>query len=167
MEADLKDFTPENVQSVVAAIRTDKSKGNHEFGTEQSPLSGKQCCIYVLSSQDNEIWAIRVPVNFSHLPSTSIGNFIECEVDILTRLTKLGFSYSLELIASDTSFNNGLNFLYLVFRWIEGRPPRWSDNKPASTVGRSRIIRRIVDFILDLARSTIYGQFMFRSIWET
>ena len=155
----MKNVSPENIKHVVAAIRSDGSKGNFEFGTERSPLYGKQCWIFVLSFGCNQVWAVRVPVKSNHLSAMSIKNLFQYEIDILARLTELNFSYSPRLIASDTSFDNPLKYPYSVFTWIEGKPLQWSDIVPASDLARIKIIHRIVDFTLDLAKSTVYGTF--------
>lgn len=164
MEVDVRSVTPQNIQRLIGTIRSDGSSGVFELETERSPLSGKQCWIFLLSFQDNQSWAVRVPVKSSHLPSISIKNIINCEIEILSQLTKSDFLYSPKLIAYDTSFDNALKFPYVVLKWIEGKPLQWSENIPASNVLRSKIIRDMVSFNIDLARSTVYGRYIFQLI---
>ena len=155
---DVEKVTPKNIQAVVAAIRPHGTTGSFEFGTEHHPLSGKQCWIFILRFHDGQTWGVRVPVKSSHLPLPSVQSFIEYEVDILASLTRAHFSFSPELIHYDTSLDNAIKFPYLVYKWIEGAPLQWSNSVPESSLKRSKVLRRMVDFTLDLARLTVYGK---------
>jgi hypothetical protein len=97
---------------------------------------------------------VRVPVHASHLPPESITNFVETEVSILKRLQTSGFSRSPRLLGYNSGFDNPIGFPYLVLSWFEGTQLEWSDTIPPQRESRNKIIRQMVDIILELADCT-------------
>lgn len=158
MASKIKRVEPEAVLKVVASLRSDSLPGTFCFDTAKSPLSGKQCCVFVLSFSDGDTWAVRIPIHAQHLPPSSITYFVSEEVEILQTLQEKGFNWSPRLIAFDAGFDNLISFPYIVFSWIPGKPLQWSDSIPPERKDRDKIIQQLMDIILELARCTVYGK---------
>lgn len=154
MAPSVEGFHPENIPSIVTGLRNDGTAASFCLGTADRPLSGKECVIYAVQFPDAATWAVRVPVHTSHLPPESITNFVETEVSILKRLQTSGFSRSPRLLGYNSGFDNPIGFPYLVLSWFEGTPLEWSDTIPPQRESRNKIIRQMVDIILELADCT-------------
>jgi serine/threonine protein kinase len=153
MAPSVEGFHPENIPSIVTGLRNDGTAASFCLGTDHT-LSGKECVIYAVQFPDAATWAVRVPVHASHLPPESISNFVETEVSILKRLQTSGFSKSPKLLGYNSGFDNPIGFPYLVLSWFEGTPLEWSDTVPPQRERRNKIIRQMVDIILELADCT-------------
>jgi hypothetical protein len=155
MAPSVEGFHAENIPSVVTGLRTDGTEASFCLGTADHPLSGKQCLIYAVQFPDGATWAVRVPVHASHLPRECITDFVEMEVSILKRLETSGFSWSPRLLGYHSGFDNPIGFPYFVLSWIEGTPLEWSDTIPSHRESRNKILRQMVDIILELADCTM------------
>lgn len=100
------------------------------------------------------MWTVRIPVHASHLSPESIANYVETEVSILKRLETSGFSWSPRLLGYNFRFDNSIGFPYIVLRWIEGTPLRWSDTIPPHRESRNKVLHQMADIILELAHCT-------------
>ncbi|PMD54947.1 uncharacterized protein K444DRAFT_596730 [Hyaloscypha bicolor E] len=147
-------FHPGNIPSIVTGLRNDGTAASFCLGTADRPLAGKECVIYAVQFPDAATWAVRIPVHASHLPPESITNFVETEVSILKRLQTSGFSRSPRLLGYNSGFDNPIGFPYLVLSWFEGTQLEWSDTIPPQRESRNKIIRQMVDIILELADCT-------------
>lgn len=97
-----KIFHPENILDLVNNLRSDGAAASFCFGTAESPLSGKQCLIYVVRFPNSATWGVRVPVHINHFPPEAIASLVEDEVSILSDLEASGFRWSPRLLCYDS-----------------------------------------------------------------
>jgi serine/threonine protein kinase len=72
----------------------------------------------------------------------------------LKRLQTSGLSRSPRFLGHHSGFNNPIGFPYLVLSWFEKTQLEWSDTIPPGRESQNKIIRQIINIILELADYT-------------
>lgn len=101
---------------------------------------------------------MRVPVYMAHASSEHLADMVNEEVMILQTLQQLGFRWSPRLIAFDVTSDNALGLPYVISEWVHGKPLKWSEVEPKQQDSRDKIVRQIMQIILELARCTVYSR---------
>ncbi|KAL1845130.1 hypothetical protein VTK73DRAFT_1064 [Phialemonium thermophilum] len=149
-------FPPEAVLDIVKAVCSDGTNTFFLHGTEDRPLSGKQCLIYVV--QGIATCAVRIPVHLEHLPSEAISNYVDAEVSILRRLETSHFSWSPRVLGYDSGFNNPIKFPYMVLTWIDGKPLEWTESIPPQGHTRDKVLYQLANILLELVSCTMHSK---------
>jgi hypothetical protein len=152
----------ENILAIFNALHAKGQRASFAFGTDTKPYSGKQCLVYVVTFSDNTTWAMRIPVHSVHAGADTISNSVEHEVTILQTLQLRGFVWSPSLIGYDSTFDNQIQFPYIISSWVPGTQLRWNDNSPALREDRNKIIHQIAHMTIDLAKAS-HAQGKYRS----
>lgn len=147
----------EAIRIIASSLRADSDAGTFCFNTDKAPLAGGQCQIYVIRF-DHDVWAVRVPVYMAHLEPSGLAQTVQEEVDILQTLQQSGFRWSPRLIAFDINSNNALGWPYIIYYWIHGKPLTLSHAERDQQEVRDKIVRQIMEIIIELARCTAYSE---------
>ncbi|KND91751.1 hypothetical protein TOPH_03792 [Tolypocladium ophioglossoides CBS 100239] len=144
-------ISPESVLGIVNSLNLDGPLASFCFGTDQTPLSGKQCWVYAVEFPNGNIWAVRIPVHTRHLPPEAITCAIEEEATILKRLEQSGFAWSPKLVAYCSGFDNPIAFPYIISTWIRGTPLQWTEITPTCRKTRDKLLSQMGRILVQLA----------------
>ncbi|KAK2764992.1 hypothetical protein FQN54_008691 [Arachnomyces sp. PD_36] len=154
MASPRRTFDTTSILNIVNLLRADTASASFLFDTAENPFSGGQCLIYVVGFPDGTTWGVRIPAHASHLLPEVVTNEVKNEVSILKHLETAGFSWSPRVIGYDCSFNNLLEYPYMVLTWVHGKPLKWSDSVPVRREDRRKVLSQMANIILELAEST-------------
>ncbi|CAG9947025.1 unnamed protein product [Clonostachys rosea f. rosea IK726] len=143
-------ISAEGILTIVNSLRPDGMTASFLFGTDRTPLSGKQCWVYAIDSPNGNIWAVRIPAHIKHLPPAAITSTVEKEVSILKCLEQGGFAWSPKLVGYCTGFENPIAYPYIISTWIRGKPLHWTEDTPCRET-RDKVLRQIGRIIVQLA----------------
>jgi aminoglycoside phosphotransferase (APT) family kinase protein len=144
-------ISPDGVLDIVNSLRQDGMPASFCFGTQRTPLSGKQCWVYAVHFPDKVTWAVRIPAHTRHLPPEAITGTIEEEASILKRLERGGFTWSPKLVGYCSGFDNPIAFPYIVLTWIHGTPLCWTEKTPPCRGSRDKLLGQVGRILVELA----------------
>lgn len=147
-------FHPEHIPLVARRFCPSGDLPTFLANTLAHPLSGGHCQIYKLRFSDQTICAVRVPIHARNAPKDTIISQLQREIDILNFLDANGFKWAPKLIGHDLSYDNEVGFPFIMLSWLPGDPLRWNDTTPLHRCDRDKILRQVIDIILQLIHCT-------------
>lgn len=120
------------------------------FDTQDNPLTGGQCSIFVFQSQLGDRFAIRI----EHGTGEHRVDLVEVQVDCLQCLADAHIAHVPKLLAYGLSPEP-----HLVLQWMDGSTLQWNDETPPSPQ-RDTILGAMARFAVDLCRVSRKGRFL-------
>ncbi|TAQ85582.1 hypothetical protein B7494_g6087 [Chlorociboria aeruginascens] len=142
---------PHNILTIFNAFHLHGQEASFAFGTNTMPYHGKRSQIYVVNFPDETTWAMHVPVHAIREGAEAISSSVEHEVTMLQVLRFRGFVWAFPLVGYDPTFDNEIQFPYIITSWVSGVQLIWNDNEPAARVDRDKILVQLAHVIVDLA----------------
>ncbi|KAM3535966.1 hypothetical protein MY4038_000742 [Beauveria bassiana] len=96
-------------------------------------LQGGECRIFKISFKDHPSLSVRVNHPLRESQQDAIAN-VDMETRIIRTLEEKGFLWSPRYRAASLTFDNPINYPFVVLDWAEGVPLQWDDDSPSQPI---------------------------------
>ncbi len=142
-------FSPQNIPLALAAFAPDAQVPllNEKY------FDGGQCRIYKVDFNDQESWAVRIPLHVQNASHELIIGILQSEILVLQHLEEKGFRWAPRLQASSLTFENSVRYPFLALSWVAGESLSWSLEQPARPT-RDKILVQMAGVVKELLECT-------------
>jgi hypothetical protein len=142
-----------NPQAIYAALSGLQVGGSDPF--VDGEFQGGECRIFKVSFKDGSSVSVRVnhPVPV-HGDQQDVIDSIKMDTRILRTLEEKGFPWSPRYRAASLTFDNPINYPFIVLDWAEGISLKWSDDFPSSPI-REIVLTQLAEIQMCLVTCTM------------
>ncbi|KAL6701593.1 hypothetical protein J3F84DRAFT_12922 [Trichoderma pleuroticola] len=142
-----QNIEPRNILAAVAELEVG---GNGAF--LDGEFNGGECRIFKISFKDQASIAVRVPHPTNN--GDDIIAIVQTEVRILQMLEAKCFHWSPRCRGFSLTFNNPINYPFIILTWVEGSALAWDDDFPPQPL-RGALLGQIASIQLSLITCTL------------
>ena len=140
-----------NPEAICAALSGLKIGGSDSF--VDSEIQGGECRIFKISFKDHPSVSMRVNHPFHGSQQDAVDN-VDMETRIFRTLEAKGFPWSPRYRAASLTFDNPINYPFVVLDWAEGFPLKWDDSFPPQPI-REALLAKLAKIQLSLVTYTL------------
>ncbi|RJE19161.1 Phosphotransferase enzyme family [Aspergillus sclerotialis] len=116
-------FHEENISFAISQFRSDQQLPNLS-----GHFDGGQCRVFTVDFEDEESWAVRVPLFVRNASRDAVISLVQCEANVLRELENKGFRWAAKLRGCSLTFDNAVGYPFIALTWIPGSPLSWSED---------------------------------------
>ncbi|KAM3562501.1 hypothetical protein MY1884_001800 [Beauveria asiatica] len=116
-------------------------------------FQGAECRIFKISFKDRPSLSVRV-YHRLHLSQQEVIASVDMDTRMLRTLEEKGFPWSPRYRAASLTFDNPINYPFVVLDWVEGVPLQWDHDSPAQPI-RDAFLAQLAAIQLSLVTCTL------------